>query len=234
MVRQPAFAITKLFLNRVPVRSALATALYLLGSQLVGLLLGFALNGLPMHMPEATRNLLSALPVLVLMFAGGAAWGRAVARITGSPEAWRMGWAGALSFAPAVILAGITLGSLEGLLVERAAGPDLPIHQLFTLLFVPAAFIVAGLGGLALGIAQRDWTLAGKLGFWVGLAAAGAFLLVDIVMDALGWRVGAPGAAQRATMLTVMLLGNLGAALAGGAVVGLLLQRYLPARTIQL
>ncbi|HSG19874.1 MAG TPA: hypothetical protein VLA31_03820, partial [Burkholderiaceae bacterium] len=136
-------------------RSALATALYLLGSQLVGLLLGFALNGLPMHMPEATRNLLSALPVLVLMFVGGGAWGRAVAHITGSAETRRMTWAGALSFAPAVILAGITLGSLEVLLVERGAGPDLPIHQLFTLLFVPAAFIVAGLGGLALGIAQR-------------------------------------------------------------------------------
>lgn len=220
------------FFQKIPLRTALATVFYLFGSQLVGLLAGFALNGLPMHLPEATKNTLSAIPVLLLMFAGGAFWGRAMARITGSANIRRMTWAGALSFAPSVILAGIVLASLEVALVERGRGPDLPIYQLFTLLFVPAAFIVAGLGGLSLGIAHQDWALAGRLGLWAGLAGAGAFLLVDIVMDALGWRVGAPGAAQRATMLTVMLLSNLSAALVGGAVVGLLLQRYLPARTI--
>ncbi len=224
----------KVFFQKVPVRSGLATAFYLLGSQFLGLLAGFALNGLPMHLPEATRNLLSAIPVLALMFAGGAAWGRAMARISGSQETRRMSWAGALSFAPGVILAGIVLASLEVRLVERGGGPDLPIHLLFTLLFVPAAFIVAGLGSLSLGIAQRDWVLAGKLGFWSGLAAALAFLTVDVLMHFLGWRVGAPGAAQRATMLTVMLLGNLGAALVGGSVVGSRLERYLSSSHLQI
>jgi hypothetical protein len=42
-------------------------------------------------------------------------------------------------------------------------------------------------------------------------------------MEALGWVVGAPGAAARATMVVVMSLGNLGAALSGGALLGYLL-----------
>ena len=221
------------FFQKLPVRSGLITALYLFGSMLLGLLAGIGLSGLPMHLPEATRNTLSAIPVLGMMFAGGALWGRSMARLTGSAHLRRMAWAGALSFAPGVILAGIALASLEVALVERGRGPDLPIHQVFTLLFVPAAFIVAGLGGLSLGLAQGEWALAVKLGLWTGLAGAGAFLLVDVLMDSLGWRVGAPGAGERATMLTVMLLGNLGAALAGGAVVGAFLARYLRYRAGQ-
>jgi len=220
-------------LRSVPFRSALLTALYLLGSQLLGLLGGFALNGLPMHIPEATKNVLSALPVLALMFAGGAFWGRALARLTGLGETRRMAWAGALTFAPGVILAGFVLNMLEVALVERGGGPDLPVHVLFTMLFVPAAFIVAGLGSLSLGIAQRDWVLAIRLGLLAGFSAAFAFLVIDLLMDSLGWRVGAPGAAQRATMLTVMMLGNLGAALAGGAVVGSILERYLRSRSVR-
>ena len=42
-------------------------------------------------------------------------------------------------------------------------------------------------------------------------------------MEALGWQIGGPGAAERATMLTVLFVSNLGAALAGGAVLGLTL-----------
>jgi len=75
--------------------------------------------------------------------------------------------------------------------------------------------LVAGAGGLALGIALCSWSLAAGL----------AFLAADLTMDALGWRVGAPGAAERATMITVLLVSSLGAALAGGAAIGLLLSQ---------
>jgi len=39
-------------------------------------------------------------------------------------------------------------------------------------------------------------------------------------MLAFGWQAGAPGAAERFTMITVMLTRNAGTALAGGAVLG--------------
>ena len=47
--------------------------------------------------------------------------------------------------------------------------------------------------------------------------AALAFLAVNLGMEALGWQVGGPGAEERATMLTVLFVSSLGAALAGGA-----------------
>jgi hypothetical protein len=61
----------------------------------------------------------------------------------------------------------------------------------------------------------RDNALAWSLFWRVGLAAGGAFQAVNLIMQAAGWVVGAPGAAERATMLTVMGLGNIGAALGG-------------------
>ncbi len=81
----------------------------------------------------------------------------------------------------------------------------------------------------AIGVALGDIALALRLAAWTGLAAAAAFFVGDILMDLAGWRVGAPGAAERATMLTVMMVGNLAAAVAGGAMlaIGLLSAKTL-------
>jgi hypothetical protein len=216
--------------SRIAFRSALITAAYLFGGLLLGLLAGVGINGLPMHVPELTKIVLSIFPVLAIVTTASAGWGRSVAGLTGSGESRRMAWAGALSFGPGVVLLGIGLTLLEVAVVERGDGPALPVHVVFTLLFVPAVFVIAGAVGLALGVAHKSWGLAARLAFGSGLAAAVAFLILDVVMDAFGWRVGAPGAARRATMVTVTLLGNLAAALAGGAVIGIVLHRYLPAR----
>jgi hypothetical protein len=210
-------------LRQVAVRGALLTSLWLFGGFLLGFGFAFWFNGLPMHMPESTRVQLSFLIIMTVLIASGFAWGRSMARLSGASQPVRMAWAGALSFGPALILAALSLGSLEGVLVERGQGPDLPIHVLFTLLFVPAAFFVAGVGGFALGLARESIQLALRMALGCGLAGGAAFLLVNLVMYLLGYKVGAPGAAERATMLTVMMAGSLGAALAGGAAIGVLL-----------
>jgi MFS family permease len=212
--------------SRIALCSALVSALALVGGLLLGVVVGFiTFETLPGHMPEASKAGLAAIPALVGTFAGGAIWGRVMARLADREEARRMVWAGALGYGLAVILAGIGLSALEMAIVERGGGPALPVHVVFTILFVPAASFVAAVGGLALGIALRNWSLAGRLGLFGGLAAGVAFLVVNLLMDSLGWRVGAPGAAERFTMLTVMFTGNLAAALAGGAVIGVLLTR---------
>ena len=190
---------------------------------LLGFWLAIAFSNLPMHFPEQTMNLISLLILLAILFAGGALWGRLMARLALSDHTRRLAWAGALSFAPSLVLAGIVLSRLEQVIVERGEGPDLPVHMVFTLLFVPAAFFVAGMGGLTLGIALKDLRLGIRLALGAGLAAALGFLVVNLVMYALGYRVGAPGAAERATMLTVMMAGNLAASLAGGAALGFML-----------
>jgi hypothetical protein len=213
-------------MDRSLVRGALYTAFPLLGGMALGILTGaFAFERLPGHMSELSRSSLAAIPALVGAGVGGFIWGRLMGRLAGETWRGRMTWAGALSFGPSVILAAIGLSALEVAIVERGGGPPMPIHNVFTLLFVPSAFLVAGIGGLAMGIAVKEVRRSIGLGLRVGLAAGLAFLAVNRGMDALGWRVGAPGAAERATMVTVLALGSLGAALAGGAVLGSALGR---------
>jgi hypothetical protein len=214
-------------LRRQTLLSALATAACLSGGLLLGLSAGIAFSNLPMHIPNQTLNIMSAILMICILFVCGAAWGVAIGKISAAANLRRMQWAGALSFAPSIILGALTLAYLERIIVERGQGPDLPVNIVFTILFVPAVFFIAGTSGLALGIAQRSLRLGLRLAAGSGLAAALAFLIVDLLMDALGWRVGAPGAAERATMLTVMLVSNLAAALAGGGALGYQLSRHI-------
>jgi len=58
-----------------------------------------------------------------------------------------------------------------------------------------------------------------------GLIATLTFLVVNLLMESLGWVIGAPNAAERATMVTVLALGNITAAITGGAVMGWKLAR---------
>jgi len=210
-------------LSKTAIRGAVATGLCLFGGLLLGFVLASGFHGLPMHLPESRRTQISMLIILVALVGAGFAWGRAMARLAGATESGRMAWAGALSYGPAVILAALTLGRLEVAIIERGDGPDVPVHVVFTLLFVPAAIFVAGMGGFSLGVAREGFRLAWRLSLASGLAGGLAFLLINLVMHQLGWRVGAPGAAERATMLTVLMAGSLGAALAGGAAIGVLL-----------
>ena len=96
---------------------------------------------------------------------------------------------------------------------------------MFTLLFVPAAFLISAVGAWALGRGLGDRALSWRLFWSAGLTAAVAFLVVNLSLEAAGWVVGAPRAAERATMLVVMFSGNLVAALTAGAVMGHRLSR---------
>lgn len=205
---------------RIPFQSALATAGSLLGGMLLGFLAGSAIHGLPFHIPEQTRGALASLPALAGVLIGGALWGTVLARILASAAPRRMAAAGAFFFGPTVLITAIALSSLEVAIVERGGGPPLPVHITFTLLFVPATFLVTGVGSAAMLAAAAGGRPALRPALSCGLAGAGAFLGVNVLMDLLGWRVGAPGAAERATMLTVLFLGSLAASLAGGAVLG--------------
>lgn len=204
------------------------TAVTLFGGLLLGILVGngvFAvLPGSSVTSPQVHYAVLAALPTLLLLAAGSAAWGRSMASLAGEPASRRMAWAGILGFAPITLALAFSLLALEPIAVERF-GDQIPIHRVFTLLFVPTAFLISGVSAWAIGIGLRDKTLSRALAWRVGLTGAVAFLVVNLLMEAAGWVVGAPGAAERATMITVMSLGNLAAALCGGAVLGSILGR---------
>ncbi len=216
-------------MNRIAIRSALATVLTLFGGLLLGLLAGsLTFELIPSSSvddPQLGHAAIAAVPALAGFLAGGAAWGVQIGRLAGADDSRRMAWAGLLGFGPITIALALLLGLAEPTLVEQLGAAGQPIHRVFTLLFTPSAFLIAGVSVWALGRGLRQPVLARALFWRVGLAAAITFLVVNLTMEAAGWVVGAPGAAQRATMLVVMFSSNLAAALVGGGMVGWLLTR---------
>ena len=203
----------------------LATAFILIPGVIVGVAVGQGVIGLlPGHSGDLNLAL-AAIAVLVGLLPAGALWGWALSRITHAASGRRLAVAGGIGFAPTTVVVVLALTFFENVFVEQRQGPDLPIHNIFTMLFVPAAAILAGVTAFALGIGAQTVAAAARLAVTCGLSAGLAFLVVNLALDGLGWRVGAPGAEQRATMLTTALLGNLAAAFAGGAVIGRTLAR---------
>jgi hypothetical protein len=201
--------------------SALVTPLCLIGGLFAGGLLGTLIfEGLPGHLREGTRTAVAAVAALAGLLGGGLLWGLAMAGIHRIGNRRRAAWMSALGFGLTTILIALALTRLEVLTVEQGAGPQLPIHRLFTLLFTPAAALIAGAGAGSFGIGAGLGRRSARLALTSALAGGLAFLGVNLAMEALGWVVGAPGAAERATMLTVMFSGDLAAALVGGAVIG--------------
>jgi hypothetical protein len=102
----------------------------------------------------------------------------------------------------------------------------LPVQVLFAALCATAVFIVAAATGGALGMALRSRRASLALALVGGLAASLAFLAVDIALEAFGIHVDVLGLASPTT-LEVLALGQLGALLAGGMAIAIVLAEYL-------
>jgi len=209
-----------------PTAIAVLTVGYLFGGFAAGIGLGFVIGAPGMSVVNLVRDVVAAILAVACMTAAGAAWGRAVALRVGAPDGRRATIAGASSFGPTALVVGLILTGVETIVVGGGRSPSIPIHVLYGLLFVPGSFVVASVSALILGIGlgRRGPALA-RLAITTGVAAAVAYLAIYLVMDFIGWRVGAPGAARRATMLVVTGLGCLGAAIAGGTAMGSVLLR---------
>lgn len=204
-------------------KGAGGTVLCLFGGTLLGLLLGEAVfQILPGHQFEDPRPIsivLGAIPAIGGVLAGGGAWGVWMGRLAQSGERRRLAIAGALGFVPVTVALATILVSLESAVAEALASL-LPVHRLFTIVFTASAFAIAWVSTWAIGRTLRIPKGAPRLALKVALASAVGFLAVNLTMEAAGWVVGAPRAAERATMLTVMFSGMLGAGLLGGGLLG--------------
>jgi len=209
---------------RTALIGAALTALTLVGGLLLSFKVGaLAAEFLEVRVPRQYVIPLTTLAASTVMLSGSAFWVIGMARLARVPITWRVIGSGILGFVPVTILVAFGLGALEPLVF----GGNLPVHRLFTLLFVPSAGLIAGVGSLVLGWGLRQGRAALVLGLRVGFVAALAFLAVNLIMEALGWVVGGPAAAERTTMLTVLFVGDAVAALAGGAMLGMtLVQRH--------
>jgi hypothetical protein len=201
--------------------SAGVTALSLMGGVLIAVAIGILADHLPFHAPDQTLVLLAIIPI----FGGGALWGFLLTRIHGLPNRRGASVAGALSFGLGVIGAATLLLALERALVEQPHRHAIPIHIIFTLLFVPATFLVATTGASTILLVSNNRVRWFPAALTAGVAAALSFLVVDLFLDALGFRVGAPRAAEHFTMLTVAFLGSTAAAFSAGGILGHLLSK---------
>jgi len=209
---------------RAAILGAALTALALDGGLLVSFMVGHVIaQALEGRLPSPLALALTVMVSSASMLGGCAFWGVAMARLARIQVAKRAAWAGILGFLPITALLALGLQIAEPIVFRS----NLPLHRLFTVLFVPTAFLIAGVSSLALGWALGWGRAAPALALRVGLTAALAFLAVNLGMEALGWQIGAPGAEERGTMVTILIAGNLGTALAGGAMLGLsLTQRH--------
>jgi hypothetical protein len=212
---------------QAPYHAALKGSLYTVVGLIGGLALGFVagsavFNRLPGHSiddPNPLHIALAAIAAFGSMLIGCALWGVWMGGLAGNHQHGRLARAGMLGFAPITLALALFLQWLEPIAASTSAA-QLPIHRVFTLLFVPCAFLISGVGAWVLGRAVLGEPHARTLFWQIGLAGGAAFLGVDLFMEALGWQVGGPNAAARNTMLTVMFAGNLAAALVGGGLLG--------------
>jgi hypothetical protein len=211
-------------MKRILLAYSLPAALFLGGALPLAFVASFGLTEvLPMH--GQTADVAQVAAGLVILGLCGGLWGRSVARAAGSAASQRLFWVSAVTFIVAVIAAVVVLGLLERLFVEdRALGP-VPIHIIFAAIFPPAVFVVTTVMCFVVGGLLRGWRFGTQLAWRAGLAAAAAFFVADVVQDLLGRRVGGPNAAATATMITVLMIGNLCAALAAGTALGWQLTR---------
>jgi hypothetical protein len=195
---------------------------------------GDAVGGLVGHDADLVGWARIALGALVVLAAGGAAWGWSISRITSAEGAHPlhrhgrgMALAAAVGVAPVVVVVALSLAYFERLFVEQRQLPDVAIDSIYTLLFTSALAIVTGAGGFALSVGAGQRAGALILAAQCALGGGVAFLGVNLTLDALGMRVGAPGAEERVTMITTTFLGSFAAAFIAGGIIGTGLVRRL-------
>lgn len=165
-------------------------------------------------------------PILAIGFVighttAGYLWARALLRQAGLPASKMAYVAAGIGFAISVIgveVSGDFFTKLSDL--PAVAGT---VHLEFGLIFVTWTGIVTAVTGLALGLGLKAWRLAFKLFASGFLTGASVFLIVALLMDGVGFRVGVVRADGIPSMPVVTLLGIWLAALIGTSIYALIL-----------
>ena len=176
---------------RLEVRSAAATVVYLTGGLVVAFVAAIAADNVPLHIHELLNHAVAALVLVAVMAVFSVRWARKMAEINGLTMSSRAVRAAGLSYPVVLTATALALGAGELLF-----GLGVPIHVLYGILFVPASAAVVGVVSLAWGRALGSWQLGGRLAIRAAPIAGLAFFLAYLLMDVVGYRVGAPGAEE--------------------------------------
>jgi len=167
----------------------------------------------------ANDDALAAVTALGVYLLGGGLWGLGIALIT-KTDVKKMVKACMLSWGLTTFVFSVSLGMSLGAIFTFGSTISIRYNYYYLLIIVPVIGIVTGING---------WVVVGKLGLQelrkkaakkIGVAAALGFLAVSLFLQfGLGWEVGKP-VPGKYEMLTLLNYCNVGAALAGGCVMG--------------
>jgi len=153
----------------------------------------------------------------ILLFLGILGWAYLLSRISGYR---RWGWL-AISAIVGVFVGEVPIDWLDSWFQNPAL--SWPVHLRFAAFLSCSVLCVAVSTGLVLGLILRNWKACLILAGGSGLTSVTAVIVVDIILDVLGLRVGRGNLA----MPKVTAIGTLAAAIAGGTVVGVVFTYYL-------
>lgn len=208
-----------------PLRAAGITVRDLYGGLVVAVAVGSVVDQLTRFLPILPRRAAAAICALAVLILIGRLWGRDIAKLLSIADTKSAEKRAAWGFAVPVIIVGIVLSVSEPFAVARGASAGLPIHTVYKILFVSSTLFLVTTATYALIRGFANSAEAMSIALRIGIVAAATFLVIAVVMQALGWQVGAPNAAHRATMIVVTLTSVLGATLAAGATLGYFLER---------
>jgi hypothetical protein len=127
-----------------------------------------------------------------------------------------------------VFLTGYTLELIEQDLFYSNLLNAPGAHTQFLLLFSSAIFLVVGITVLVLTIQIMNFRQAILYSVITAIISAFVFIGVDLIMYALGWRVGHIDFPDRPTMQTVAGIGLVASTLVAGTIIGVLIERAIP------
>ncbi len=166
------------------------------------------------------------VPPVILEMLGAFGWGLCLSKISGYRRWW---WLSAAT------MVGVRMGDFalyNGFLdqwVQVHAPPDISLNIRFGLILIITVLCVTVSTGLLLGLVLMNWRAILILAASTGLAATLAALATLIMLDRMGIRVGSGHMA----MPKVAAAGTFAAALAGGAILGIVFSRYVRAKFLQ-
>ena len=156
---------------------------------------------------------------------GVVVWGILLGKISGYRQWW---WLAAAT------IAGIFIGEwllYDGWLdlVIQGHTQSLPVYVRFWMVLAGCVMIETASTGLALGLVLRNWKAGLALSAITMLVSVCAALITVVILDRAGLRVGSGNAA----MPKAAAAGTMSAAIAGGAVLGVLFRHYVRAKLSQ-
>jgi hypothetical protein len=207
---------------KIAVQSALATALCL------GLSTGlfFWLITLQRVAPSAPIDRIVRffsnylVPPDKLEMVGALGWGFLLSKISGYRQWWWL--SGATILGVRVGTFALYHGLLSEWFLERIA-PDASMHLRFGIILTMAVLCVTVSIGLLLGLVLVNWKASLLFAASTGSVSVLASLITFFILGEFGIRVGGGNAA----MPKVTALATMAAALAGGAILGVLFSRYV-------